>query len=164
MRAKIEVKYSRATFLGVDSMKRTSDCWTEINVNEFTLDINYGFGLASLVLPHLEIDGKNMSAYATVRNNSVHLSYTVSLVEQKCHIKLNELKVEKLGNVEFGASRLEYDNSNLDGFFKLIVTPMLNGILDTNFAKIEIALQALCNVRDFHNPGHAPQLLMSLLI
>ncbi|XP_014290693.1 uncharacterized protein [Halyomorpha halys] len=158
-----KVKYSGATFLGVDSMKRTSDCWTEINGNELTIDINYGFGLATIVLPHLEIDGKNMSAYATVRENSVHLSYTATIVEQKCHIKLNELKVEKLGNVEFGASRPEYDGSNLDGFFKLVVTPTLNGIVDSNFAKIETALQALCKVEDFQSAGQAPQLLMSLL-
>ncbi|XP_014290697.1 uncharacterized protein [Halyomorpha halys] len=158
-----KVKYSGALFLGVDSLRRTSDCWQEVKDNEITFDINYGFGLATIVLPHLEIDGKNMSAYATIRDNSVHLSYTASIVKEQCHIKLNEFKVEKLGNIEFGASRPEYDGSNLDGFFKLVVTPALNGIVDSNFAKIETSFQALCKVKDFQNAAHAPELLMSLL-
>ncbi|XP_014290696.1 uncharacterized protein [Halyomorpha halys] len=158
-----KVKYSGAQLLGVDSLRRTSDCWQEVKDNEIVFDINYGFGLAAIVLPHLEIDGTNMSAYATVRDNSVHLSYTATIVKEQCHVKLNELKVEKLGNVEFGASRPEYDGSNLDGFFKLVVTPTLNGIVDSNFAKIEASLQALCKVKDFQNVGLVHELVMSHL-
>ncbi|XP_014290690.1 uncharacterized protein [Halyomorpha halys] len=158
-----KVKYSGAQLLGVDSLKRTSDCWQEVKDNEIAFDINYGFGLATILLPHLEIDGKNMSAYAAIRDNSVHLSYTATITKEQCHIKLNELKVERLGNVEFGASRPEFDGSNLDGFFKLVVVPTLNGIVDSNFSKIESALQGLCKVKDFQNEGPVLDVVRSLL-
>ncbi|XP_014290699.1 uncharacterized protein [Halyomorpha halys] len=157
------VKYSGAQFLGIDSLKRTADCWQEVKDNEILFDINYGFGLMTFVLPHLEIEGKNMSAYAAVRDNSIHLSYTATIVQDQCHIKLNEFKIKNLGNVKFGASRPEYDGANLDGFFKLVVIPALNGIVDSNFSKIEASLQSLCKVKDIKNVGHVQEVMMSLL-
>ncbi|XP_014280141.1 uncharacterized protein [Halyomorpha halys] len=158
-----KVKYSGAQLLGLDSFKRTADCWEEVKDNEILIDLSYGYELMTIVLPHLEINGTNMSAYATVRDNSVHLSYTATVVKEQCHIKLNELKVEKLENIEFGASRPEYDGSNLDGFFKSVVVPALNGIVDSNFEKIETSLQALCNVKDYKNLEHVNELMMSIV-
>lgn len=159
------MKYSHAVFLGVDSLKRTADCWQEVRRedNEIDFDISYGYGLLTVVLPHLEVGGTNMSAYARIRDNSVHISYTVQLVDEKCHIKLNEVKVERLGNVEFAASRPEFDGSNVDGFFKLSVVPTLNAIVESSFAKIEDSLQALCKVKDYQNLDHVEDLVMSLL-
>ncbi|XP_014280155.1 uncharacterized protein [Halyomorpha halys] len=156
------VKYSGGSFLGIDSFKRTGDCWQEINGNDMTFDINYGFGLLTIVLPHLEIAGTNMSAYARIRDNSVHLSYTLHHGADKC-ITLNDFKVEKLGNVEFGASRPEYDGSNLDGFFKLVAKPSLDGLLDSLYPKIESSLQKLCKVRNFQNQVEVLDLVKSLL-
>ncbi|XP_014290692.1 uncharacterized protein [Halyomorpha halys] len=157
-----KVKYSNALFLGADSIKRTSDCWQEVNGNEYVFDINYGFGLMTIVLPHLEIAGINMTAYVNIRDNSVHMSYTVKMVDEKCHVKLNKLKVEKLENVEFRASRPEYDGTNLDGLFKLLVIPTLNGFVDSNIASLETSLQGLCHVNDFQNAGHVQDVVKSL--
>ncbi|XP_014280159.1 uncharacterized protein [Halyomorpha halys] len=155
------VKYSDASFLGLDSLKRTGDCWQEVNGNDMLFDINYGFGLMTIVLPYLEIAGTNMSAYARIQDNSVHLSYTLHHGAEKC-VTLNEFRVQKMGNVEFGSSRPEYDSSNLDGFFKLVVKPSLDGIMDSMFGKIESSLQALCKVKDFQNVEHVQELLMSI--
>lgn len=160
-----QVKYSHAVSLGIDSLKRTADCWQDVRreENEIDFDLSYGFGLMTVVLPHLEIGGTNMSAYARIRDNSAHISYTAQVVGEKCHIKLNEFRVERMGNVEFGASRPEYDGSNVDGFFQLAVVPALNGIIDSNFAKIEDSLQALCRVKNFQDLSHVEELVMSVL-
>ncbi|XP_014280158.1 uncharacterized protein [Halyomorpha halys] len=157
-----QVKYSDASFLGIDSFKRTGDCWQEINGNDMTFDIRYGFGLLTVVLPHLEISGTNMSAYARIRDNSVHLSYTLHHGAEKC-ITFNDFRVEKLGNVSFGASRPEYDGSNLDGFFKLVAKPSLDAILASVLPKLESSLQATCKVKDFQYESSVLEVVKSLL-
>lgn len=154
------MKYSEAVFLGIDSLQRTGECWQEAKENGVSFDIRYGYHLMTIELPNLVMDGKNMSGFVRIRENSVHLSYTVHNISDKC-ITLNGLKIEKMENVEFGASRPDYDGTNLEGLFKLVVRPTLNGIIMSNFTRIEAALQPLCKIRDIEK--NAMDLLTSLL-
>lgn len=154
----LQVNYTDATFLGIDSLQRTGDCWQDMNGTDIVLDLNYGFHLFTIVLPHLEIHGKNMSGFVRIRDNSFHMSYTLHNSSEKC-LTLNYFYIEKMENVQFGASRPDYDGNNLDGFFKLVVQPSLNGIIKSNITKIEAALQPLCKIRDFEKEGIVPEFL-----
>ncbi|XP_014290698.1 uncharacterized protein [Halyomorpha halys] len=150
----LRVKYPDAVVLGVDSIQRTSDCWHEKKGEDINGDIHFGLQLMTLVLPYLEVDGRNMSAFVRIRDNSVHLSYTLHVAGEKCHIKLNELKIEKLGNVEFRASRPEYDGSDLDLFLESEVMQAFNNILEANFFIIQASFQAYCKDMDFQTEDH----------
>ncbi|XP_014280160.1 uncharacterized protein [Halyomorpha halys] len=157
-----KVKYYDALFLGADSLQRTGDCWQEVKDDGIIVEVNYGFHLMAILLPHLMVNEKNMSGYVRIRENSFHLSYTLHRGGEKC-LELNEMLVQKIENVHFGASRPEYDGANLEGLFSLVVKPTLNEIVRSNFTKIESTLQALCKVNDFQNKSSVQELVMSLL-
>ncbi|XP_014276410.2 uncharacterized protein [Halyomorpha halys] len=154
-----KVKYYNAVFLGIDSIQRTGDCWQEVKGSDVSYDIHYGFRLMGIMLPYLEVYGNNMSAFASVRDNSVHLAFTMHLGDEKCNVTLDELRVERMDKVEFRASRPEYDDLHLDGYFKMIVIPRLNSIMDSHLDKIEASLQELCKLKQYQDDADLQDVL-----
>lgn len=105
--------------------------------------------MMAIILPHLEFKGRNMSAYASIGDNSVSVAFTLYLDHQSCYVTLDELQVERMRKVFLRASRPEYDGLNLDGYFKMVVVPAFNSIVNSHFDEIEASLQILCKLKNY---------------
>ncbi|XP_014290695.1 uncharacterized protein [Halyomorpha halys] len=141
--------HSDALVLGVDSLYRTNDCWQEVKGLDTSIEVHYGFKLLTIVLPNLEINGKNMSAYARVRDNSFLFKYTKHVESSQCSVTLDDYSIERMENIVFKGSRSELDDSNLNGYFKSTILPSLNKIIASKFVEIEAQPQYPCNLINF---------------
>lgn len=151
--------------LGLDSFKRTANCTLEVVDKNVTLDLHYGFGFYQQSFKSLKINGQDMSASYRIRNNSVHLSYTVHNIGQtgdRCFVILHDLSYERLAKIDFSSSRPEYDGIDLEEYFEKEIIPFLNSKI--NKRAVEKSLEGfVCKHPHLELSDHMPLLHQTIL-
>lgn len=155
-----QLSFSASVVVGFDSAKRTDNCTVKVDGKDYTIDLYYGLGLFQQTFSLLKIKGNAMSASYRIRDNSLHLAYTVHNTTS-CSVTLDDLSYERLAKVDFYSSDPLYDGKDVDNFFEETVLPLLNKSI--NRAEVERSLQAICKKQPKDIADHMPLVHMAVV-
>lgn len=126
-----DIHYSDGLLFGLDSATRTGDCVKITRSNSTSYDCRIGLRLLLLSFPRVIIGEDVMSLAVRVRNNSIHVSYTVihNNTNSKDKYLVEVYEVEEFDDVELSASLPEYDGADVNSFFRTTVKELADGIL-----------------------------------
>lgn len=127
----MQIHYSDGFLFGLDSAARTGDCVKITRANSTSYDCRIGLRLFLLSFPRVTIGEEVMSLAVRVRNNSVHVSYTVihNTTTSKDKYLVDAYEVEEFDNVELSASVPKYDGMDVNNFFRTTVKKIADEIL-----------------------------------
>ncbi|XP_014279323.1 uncharacterized protein [Halyomorpha halys] len=155
------LSFSDSDVLGLDSFKRTGPCTLEVIGKNATFDLHYGFGFYQQSFNFMSFNDQAISASFRVRDNSLHLRYTVHN-GQRCYVTVHDLSFERLAKVDFSSSRSEYDGINVKDSFEKEVIPFLNSKIDKAAIEKTIEKQS-CPQQQLELSQHMPMIHMTIL-
>nr|BAN20293.1 unknown secreted protein [Riptortus pedestris] len=139
------VQFSKGIQLGLNTLKRTGDSYSiQTSKDKISYKYQVGYSLLLFAFGKITINGKDMSGYFRVKDNSMNFDFTVHNDGQNCEVILDEYKFSKFGDVLYETSESSSNNGVLSTDLKETLLNHVNEQIHNKKPGVEAHLQALC--------------------